>query len=269
MRLLLLLVLALPLVSGASLYIDVSTPVYEEFEIAVWHNDIKTYPYCDVTVDGSVATGFFSLNPEEIQLFEVTASVGEHTILGICSSDANGTEILVDEVSVIVEEAGEEYVPPPNTTSNTTTNTTSNVTENTTTSEEIPPPPPEPEVPPPEPQVESSPPFEESPAPVEEGNGLWYIIIGIVVLVLLGGSVGYYAWAHKLDPSFFSDLANKTRHLFQKDDLDPAKAKEITEFIQKERKKGFDDLTIRSTLISNGWKKETVDKAFDNVYGGT
>ena len=46
----------------------------------------------------------------------------------------------------------------------------------------------------------------------------------------------------------------------------PEEMETIRQFIQRERAKGFDDLTIRSTLVQTGWEKGDIDHVFDEMY---
>jgi hypothetical protein len=160
--------------------------------------------------------------------------------------------------------------------------------------------------PPPEPKPRPTPTYDDDPEPpVLESPGLlsgvWgWVLIATVLLVLVGGFVGYLAYNGSLDLSsvdaFKESLARLTgkeapgsggaaytaasahpssfesdfgsRQAAMSAPVSDADVETIKGFIFGERGKGFDDLTIRSALLGKGWEKAEVDHVFDLIYKG-
>ena len=113
-----------------------------------------------------------------------------------------------------------------------------------------------------------TPPETQQPKPAGGFSLLLLVLLG--ALLVVGGTVGYLAYEGKLD---FSDLAGSFRSLLHPEAkgsgssaADPASDEELQHFIFNERAQGYDDLTIRNTLLERGWSEKDVDKVFQEVY---
>ncbi|MDD9952903.1 MAG: hypothetical protein OXR66_01040 [Candidatus Woesearchaeota archaeon] len=126
----------------------------------------------------------------------------------------------------------------------------------------------------------------EQATPVEPESGGWGWLIPVFFLVVLGGVLGFLVYAGTVDVSSVDAFRKSVLNMFngglpqgtstEKVPMSPHlpakpvlahEVAKISTFIQQERERGFDDLTIRGALIEKGWQKETVDKVFDRVYG--
>lgn len=96
----------------------------------------------------------------------------------------------------------------------------------------------------------------------EEGSRFWLLILAVVVL--LGGVMGTLVYQGRLDVRSLDGFNQSIKALFSQGSQETHS--EILDFIRAEREKGYDDLTIRSSLIGNGWDKKSVDEAFDKAY---
>ncbi len=106
------------------------------------------------------------------------------------------------------------------------------------------------------------------------GSGLLLSIIGLVLLLVLGGTVGYLFYEGKLDvhdlwgslQALFHPEAGLSRGGGAASGLSPQQVESLKEFIFGERSKGYDDLVIRNSLIQRGWRESDVDSVFQQVY---
>ena len=94
-------------------------------------------------------------------------------------------------------------------------------------------------------------------------TGIILIIISLLFITIIS-VLGFLWYEGKLNRNFFSNL-------FKSDDKKTISNKEdhfeiLKEFIFKERSNGFDDLTIRNSLIKKGWTEEDVDNSFNKIY---
>lgn len=126
----------------------------------------------------------------------------------------------------------------------------------------------------------SLPPTTQNPAALEKEGGFPFLIVVVVcaLILLLGGTVGYLVYDGRLDPhdlkGSFEQLlhpeAKPLAHPFP-GGAGPAGAgdpdEEIRHFIFSKRAGGYDDLTIRNSLVQRGWNEQEVDKVFQTVYG--
>jgi hypothetical protein len=91
----------------------------------------------------------------------------------------------------------------------------------------------------------------------------------LLLLVLVGGLVGFLIYNHSLDVSSGDAFMQSLQQLFSGGPPQSAVSKEqgtsIRSFIDGERAKGFDDLTIRNALIARGWHAHDIDHVFDAV----
>lgn len=110
----------------------------------------------------------------------------------------------------------------------------------------------------------------------EESSLLWWILIPLLALILIaGGFVGFVAYEGYLDtssPGAFIDGVKKSLGIVDptpvvtsvtvpKGDYDL-----LSKFITGKRGEGYDDLTIRNSLIKKGWKEAEIDSVFDEIY---
>ncbi len=127
-------------------------------------------------------------------------------------------------------------------------------------------------------------PFIEEPNIVDDefddgGSGwlIWVLIPFIAFLVVVGGLLGFLVYRGDLDISSMDAFQSSFENLIGSSTgvgatptvmLDSSEANTIKNFVNAEREKGFDDLTIRSSLLARGWDKSHVDKVFDDLYKG-
>jgi hypothetical protein len=126
------------------------------------------------------------------------------------------------------------------------------------------------------------------------GLGWWWALI--LAFVILGGLVGFLVYTGALDMGSWDGFQDSVRSMME-GDLSRKQVKEVgkvslsranegssaslaqgtgpsrpqstptlSTFISAERRKGFDDLTIRNALIGRGWDKAAVDRTFDELY---
>ncbi|HIH23893.1 TPA: hypothetical protein HA251_02560 [Candidatus Woesearchaeota archaeon] len=124
-------------------------------------------------------------------------------------------------------------------------------------------------------------------------GGLRWLIALVVLVVVVGGTAGYLVYNGTLDLSSADAFKESVGALFSgghaprqqasssisggpinafgepvrtSPGIGSAESETIKSFVYTERAKGFDDLTIRSGLISHGWDKTQVDATFDEIY---
>jgi hypothetical protein len=124
-------------------------------------------------------------------------------------------------------------------------------------------------------------PVDESPEPIAVKSSIpWmWILTPLIFILVVGGILGYLVYNGTLDISSFGALQGSIKDLFDGNltakqrtptfnAVKPSDAEEATikDFINGERGKNFDDLTIRSALLAKGWDKNEVDRIFDEIY---
>ncbi len=132
-------------------------------------------------------------------------------------------------------------------------------------------------------------------APTSGGMSWWLIIL--MAVVVFGALVGYLAYNGTLDfssvdalkesignvfsgnmssnhntgfaPNVVGQAGNSfgsTGNVYHDNATVSSNNVELRSFIDGERSRGFDDLTIRGALIAKGWEKADVDKTFEEIY---
>jgi hypothetical protein len=146
-----------------------------------------------------------------------------------------------------------------------------------------------------------TPPIDQNPAPIPDpsgssGFGWRWILVLVAFVVIVSGTLGFFVYNGMIDvssvdafkDSFGALISGDTRprdglahrpgglpdigHLGESAGpnapiaVNNAENETIKAFIMGERSKGFDDLTIRGSLLSKGWDKNDVDRTFDAIY---
>lgn len=128
------------------------------------------------------------------------------------------------------------------------------------------------------------PPITESPNPTpipsfreEEGsNTLWWILLPLLLIILLaGGFIGFVAYEGYLDTSSWAGFITGMKKAMGLEEekkealsvlVPQGDYQLLSKFITTKRQEGYDDLTIRNSLIKKGWKEGEVDSVFDDLY---
>jgi len=300
-RFVLLLLLYLPMAMAANVYIDAPLEVGTTFNVTVWHDDSKTYPFCTVSLDDAFSEDYFSLAPEETRNVTITTDEGIHDVVVACGTENKSEDILVDVIEVlvstestqvddntslnntiidVVENDTSAHQTNENDTnvniendslSNNAENAAGNVIENSAVNTQ-------------ENALVTN--NVEKPSPVEnlspqEGNfiqnfmqkySITYIMLGAVFLVIMIMVVviifSLEKHEHVIKPAHVS-LKNIEQETMNKEPIEGLTEQDrmaVLGFIERERWKGFDDMTIRDALINNGWEQTIVDRVFDDIY---
>ncbi len=124
-------------------------------------------------------------------------------------------------------------------------------------------------LPSPNPSPRPNPPNLEEPTDIDGGFNWMWIAIPVAMLVVIGGLGGFLVYNGTIDLSSMGlgTGSHASAPLSIRPSLiDPAEEQTIKSFIYGERGKGFDDLTIRGSLVGKGWDKNEVDRVFDEIY---
>lgn len=120
---------------------------------------------------------------------------------------------------------------------------------------------------------------EPSYEPTEQKSSAWiWVLIGFLLVILIGGGVAgymYYTNQHtdssidaiNMPPIGSSNIAPS--NIAPSNIAPPVNDDDmvtLSNFINGERSKGYDDLTIRNALLQKGWEEIEVDHVFDEMY---